>query len=253
MESRTLLAVAPSGRFEVLWANTWDIPRFVEEGWADLGITGSDVVEESGAKVDLRRALPFGYCRLMLAVPSSTNYRSLRDLPSGVRIATSYPRITREALAKRGLSVTIVELRGGVEAAPAAGAADGIADLVATGQTLRENRLRPIEELGNSQVVLIGSGTPRPEAVDLERQIDAAVRALDLRHISARIPAGAERASPMSTEGWVGVSWFELREPPGDLGFSAAVPIDAVDACVQMLERRGARDILVLPVHRVIP
>ncbi|MHB1867025.1 MAG: ATP phosphoribosyltransferase [Thermoplasmata archaeon] len=251
--SRSLLTRAPTGHFEVLGANTWDIPRFVAGGWADLGITGRDILAETGAPVRELAALPFGHCRLVLAVPAEADAVGLEEAGAGLRLATAHPRLARRLLRERGMAATLIELRGAVEAAPAAGLADGIVDLVATGRTLRENRLRPVTELFDSQAVLIGPDPARGSGFPLERELVAAAQALGLRFVSARVPPGADPlALPISREGtWVGVSLTPLANAPGALGFSAAVPADELDRCVQLLERGGAQEILILPVDRV--
>lgn len=236
----------------MLGANTWDIPRLVAEGWADLGITGRDILAETGARVRELAALPFGYCRLVLAVPADDASR-FEEAQGGFRLATAHPRLTRRLLRERGITATVIDLRGAVEAAPATGLADGIVDLVATGQTLRENRLVPVADLFDSQAVLIGPEPARGSDDRLERELVAAARALRLRFVSARVPPGAgPLALPASLlENWVGVSLAPLANVPGALGFSAAVPADELDRCVQMLERGGAQEILILPVDRV--
>jgi len=237
----------------VLGANAWDIPRFVAEGWADLGITGRDILAETGVRVRELAALPFGHCRLVLALPAEGAAARLEGVRAGIRLATSHPRLTRRLLRERGLAATVVELHGAVEAAPAAGLADGIVDLVATGRTLRENRLRPVAELFDSQAVLIGPDPPREFGARLERDLVAAARAFGLRFVSARVPPGVgPLALPTAgRENWVGVSLVALANAPGVLGFSAAVPAEELDRCVEMLERGGAQEILVLPVDRV--
>ncbi len=237
----------------MLGANTWDIPRLVAEGWADLGITGRDIVAETGAQVLERAALPFGHCRLVLALPEDRVRPGIGDAGPGFRIATAHPRLTRRLLGERGLVATVIDLRGAVEAAPAAGLADGIVDLVATGRTLRENRLVPVVELFDSQAVLIGPETGHGLGRRLERELIAAARALELRFVSARFPPGAvPPAVPAALQThWIGVSLAPLTNRPGALGFSAAVPSGEVDRCVQLLEDGGAQEILILPVDRV--
>ena len=251
--TRTLLARAPSGDFEVLGANTWDIPRLVAEGWADLGITGRDILAETGAKVRERAALPFGHCRLVLAVPAESEGTRFGDPGGGFRLATAHPRLSRRLLRERGIPATVIGLRGAVEAAPAAGLADGIIDLVATGRTLRENRLVPVAELFDSQAVLIGPEPARGSADPLERELIAAARALELRFVSARVPPGAGPLTLPAAppESWVGVALAPLINLPGAFGFSAAVPVGELDRCVRMLEDGGAQEILILPVDRV--
>ena len=124
-----------------------DIPRLLLEGVCELGIVGENIAREvmlerdSDGRLQLLRKLSFGHCRLSVAVPEDSGIRSLADL-EGLRIATSYPALTRDLLERQGIGTRISELSGSVEIAPSMGTADAIADLVSTGTTLRANHLR---------------------------------------------------------------------------------------------------------------
>lgn len=141
------------GRFESVALRPKDIPRLVEQGTLDFGITGLDLVLESGADVVECARLPFGFCKLVLAAPSGTNLNEL----SGARIATSFPNLTRRFLKNEGIDAEVIELSGSVEAAVRLGVADAIVDLVQTGTTLRQNGLEPQRILLSSCAVLIGN------------------------------------------------------------------------------------------------
>ena len=134
-----------------------DVPAYVDHGAADLGIVGKDVLWESpGAHyelVDLR----FGDCRLVLAVPASSQLAGAETWPPLFRLATKYPRTTAAWFEAHGQSVEIVRLHGSVELAPQVGLVDGIVDLTASGRTLRENKLRVAAILGSSTARLIAN------------------------------------------------------------------------------------------------
>ena len=136
-----------------------DVPTYVEHGAADLGITGKDVIcEQSDRDVYELLDLGYGRCRMVLAAASGSDAlgESLRRL-GRMRVATKYPRTTREYFARTGRHVEVVEVKGSVEIAPRCGLADGIVDLTATGRTLAENGLQVVEEIATSTARLIAN------------------------------------------------------------------------------------------------
>mgnify|MGYP003375328666 CR=1 FL=1 len=140
-------------RMEVLLARADDIPVLVEDGAAHAGIAGGNQIVESDAAVDVLLRLGFGRCRLALAVPDGRDVQATADL-AGRRIATSYPRTVTAFLAARGVDAHLVAISGSVELAPSLGAADAIADLVSSGETLRQNGLRELETVSYTHLTL---------------------------------------------------------------------------------------------------
>lgn len=131
-----------------------DIPQYVEDGVADIGIVGQNVLLEKGRDVEVVQELGFGKCRLSLAVPRSESWEGVPSL-EGRRIATSYPRIVGDFLERQGVRAEIHEISGSVEIAPGIGLADVVADLVSSGGTLFMNGLREVEPILQSQAVLV--------------------------------------------------------------------------------------------------
>ncbi len=170
---RSLFARCKDMPVEVTFLRTDDIPVLAAEGAIDLGITGADLVAESGADTVHRLDLGVGTCRLALCVPDDASVTDPRQL-AGRRIATSFPRITRQWLADRGVEAHFVELSGSVEVMIALGVADAIVDLVETGSTLAANRLHVLDEIGRYETVLI----QHPGLVDT-RLADRIVRRLN--------------------------------------------------------------------------
>ena len=135
--------VAPSTNFplDVLYLRDDDIPQYVEDGTADLGIIGKNVLlEKNDGTIDVARNLGFSKCRLSLAVPKSANYSDLSYF-NGKKIATSYPNVLSKFLAEKNIQAEIHEISGSVEIAPNIGLADGICDIVSSGSTLLSNCL----------------------------------------------------------------------------------------------------------------
>ncbi len=153
-ESRKLVFEDETGRLRFLMAKPVDVPTYVEYGAAALGVSGQDVLRESGRDVYEPLGLAFGQCRLVLAGPPEWRTRNLRLEPN-LRIASKYPRMTREYLQRRGISAEIIPLNGSIELAPMVGLADLLVDLTQTGRTLRENGLVELETIMQSQATLI--------------------------------------------------------------------------------------------------
>jgi len=152
---RNLFARCKDVPVEITFLRTDDIPVLAAEGAIGLGITGADLVAESGAEVVHRLDLGVGHCRLALCVPDDSTISDVKQL-AGRRIATSFPRVTRGWLAERGVTdAHFVELSGSVEVMITLGVADAIVDLVETGSTLAANRLRVLDAIGRYETVLV--------------------------------------------------------------------------------------------------
>ena len=149
---RQLVFDSIDGRCRFLLVKPVDVPAYVEQGAADIGIVGGDVLLESDRDVLSPLVLGFGICRIIVAAPVGNLL-----VPPGrpCRVATRYPRITEQFFAEQRIPVEIIELGGSVELAPNAGLSDWIVDLVETGRTLVDNSLEPIAEIATSQAQLI--------------------------------------------------------------------------------------------------
>lgn len=153
-QGRSLVMPCKNSEVEILFVRNSDIPEYVRYGVADFGIVGKNVLMEKESNLKPVRALDFGKCALIIAVPEKSKIKNLSDLDHE-RIATSYPRILKDFLKRRGVSASIIEIRGSVEICPSLGLADAIFDIMQTGRTLKENGLRVIEKVTESQAVLI--------------------------------------------------------------------------------------------------
>ena len=152
--SGKLVTAAYDFPIEILFLRDDDIPDYVQDGVADIGIVGENVLVESNKQVDEVLKMGFGKCRLSLAVPRNMNYTSVNDL-DGKAIATSYPRILQNYLEANHVKAAIHVISGSVEIAPGIGLADAICDIVSTGSTLLSNGLKEVEQIFQSQAVLI--------------------------------------------------------------------------------------------------
>ena len=155
-DSRVLKATASGFPLSFLFVRDDDIPQYVADGVADIGIVGRNEYDESGMELDVVRDLGFASCRLSIAVPHGFDYHGLKSL-EGKRIATSYPRILSRILTENNVSATPVVVSGSVEITVDVGIADAIADLVSTGTTLKMNGLEEAECIYRSSAIMIAN------------------------------------------------------------------------------------------------
>ena len=241
---RSLFARCKDMPVEVTVLRTDDIPGLTAEGAIDLGITGADLVAESGAEVVHRLDLGVGTCRLALCVPDDATVDDPRKL-AGRRVATSFPRITRRWLADRGVEAHFVELSGSVEVMIALGVADAIVDLVETGSTLAANRLHVLDEIGRYETVLVQHpGLAATALADrIVRRLEGIVIARSWTLLEYNVPrtrlADAEKITPgfnsptvMSLEDQ---AWCAVR---------AMVKLGDVHAVMERLEAIGATAVI---------
>ena len=156
-DSRELILPDREKPVEFLLSKAVDVQTYVEQGVADLGVVGKDVLLEAEADVYEVADLGFGDCRLVVALPESRGVSSLEELPLTARVATKYTNVTRNFFAKRGFQVELVKLNGSIELAPLIGMADMIVDISSTGRTLRKNNLIEIAEIAKSSARLIAN------------------------------------------------------------------------------------------------
>jgi ATP phosphoribosyltransferase len=200
-QERTLFARCREIPVDVTFLRTEDIPVLCAEGAIDMGITGGDLIAEAGADVIPRLELGVGQCKLAICVPEDSSITSPAEL-DGRRIATSFPRVTEEFLARHNAKAHLVNLSGSVEIMIALGVADAIVDLVETGSTLAANRLRILEEAGRYETVLIQNHHRRHgELADrVVRRLEGVVIARGYSLLEYNIPRNllpqAERVTP---------------------------------------------------------
>ena len=164
--NKQLKAIAFNFPLEVYFLRDDDIPQYIYDGVADIGIVGENVLIEKEKDIELLYRLGFGRCRLSLAVPKTMNYKSRHDL-TGLKIATTYSHILKNYLEKNNIQAEIHEISGSVEIAPGIGLAEAICDLVSSGSTLFTNGLKEVEVILQSEAVLAGN----KNLSELKRQI----------------------------------------------------------------------------------
>jgi ATP phosphoribosyltransferase len=239
---------------EVFFLRDDDIPQYVEDGVADIGIVGENVLFEKNKQAEIVERLGFGKCRLSVAIPRIQEYDGIQSL-QGKRIATSYPFLVNEFLSKHTVKAEIHEISGSVEIAPGIGLADVVADLVSSGSTLLMNGLKEVEVIMQSQAVLIRNQTLQQEGLQLLDKLLFRIRSVKkakhnkyillnapndrLKDIIGLLPGmKSPTVLPLAQEGWSSVHSVLSEDTFWDI--------------IEQLKAAGAQGILVVPIEKMI-
>lgn len=249
-----LRAEATDFPLELFFLRDDDIPDYVSDGVADIGIVGENMLAEDPKPVDVVEKLGFGQCRLSIAVPKSFEYSALSDL-AGKRIATSYPRILGSYFTERAMNVDIHEISGSVEIAPSIGLADGVCDLVSSGSTLFSNGLREIETVMRSEAVLIARRDLNLDAEDTLAQLRFRLRSVLAaernKYILLNAPSEKVDAITALLPGIKSPTVMPLAEP-GWVSLHSVISEHDFWDVVENLKAAGAEGILVLSIDQMI-
>ncbi len=253
-DSRKLRSAAQSFPLEVIYLRDDDIPKYVEDGVADIGIVGENEYAERECEVDLVERLAYSRCRLSIAIPKSEVYQGIEDL-QGKRIATSYPVILKKYLAEHGVSADIHFLSGSVEIAPSIGIADAIFDIVSSGSTLISNGLKEVEVAMRSEAVVIANRNLDEGVKSILARLLFRIRSVmaastnkyillnapneNLQDIINLLPGmKSPTIMPLAEEGWSSVHSV-LKE-------------STFWEVIDRLKELGAQGILVIPIEKMI-
>lgn len=239
---------------EILFLRDDDIPQYIEDGVADIGIVGENVLAEKQKNTRLVKKLDFAKCRLSIAIPKSETYKGLSFL-QGKNIATSYPNITRQFLRKHNIEAGIHEISGSVEIAPGIGLAEAICDLVSTGSTLMSNGLKEVEVVLNSEAVLVANTTlSEGKSKILEQllfRIEAVQSAKNNKYILLNCPNEAIPKITSVLPGMRSPTILPLGEP-GWSSVHSVVNENDFWQKIDQLKSFGAEGILVIPIEKMI-
>jgi ATP phosphoribosyltransferase len=252
--SRKLRSLAGTFPLEVIYLRDDDIPEYVQDGVADIGIVGENEYAEKACDVDLIERLGYARCRLSIAVPKSDPYEGIQDL-NGKQIATSYPVILNNYLQEHGVHAEIHVLSGSVELAPSIGMADAIFDIVSSGSTLISNGLREVEVVMQSEAVVITSPNLDAGAKDILDNLLFRIRSVraatnnkyillnapneNLEKIIAVLPGiKSPTVTPLANPGWSSVH--------------SVLSEEAFWESIDRLRELGAQGILVIPIEKMI-
>jgi ATP phosphoribosyltransferase len=252
--NKQLKAAAFNFPIEVFFLRDDDIPQYVYDGVADIGIVGENVLLEKEKDIDLVYRLGFGKCRLSIAIPKSMQYQSSRDL-NGLKIATTYSNILHNYLSKNEINAEIHEISGSVEIAPGIGLADAICDLVSSGSTLFTNGLKEVEVILQSEAVLTANKKLSVENKAILDKLLLRINAVktaknnkyillnapndQLKNISRLLPGiKSPTIVPLAEEGWSSVQSVVNENDFWDV--------------IEKLKSFGAEGIIVLPIEKMI-
>ena len=252
--NKQLKAAAFNFPIEVYFLRDDDIPQYVYDGVADIGIVGENVLLEKAKDIDLVFRLGFGKCRLSLAVPKAMQYKATTDL-NGLKIATTYSTILQNYLTKNNIDAEIHEISGSVEIAPGIGLADAICDLVSSGSTLFTNGLKEVEVILQSEAVLTANKKLSAENKAILDKLLLRINAVktaknnkyillnapnnQLKNISGLLPGmKSPTIVPLAEEGWSSVQ--------------SVVNENDFWEVIEKLKAYGAEGIIVLPIEKMI-
>lgn len=251
---RKLSTQAKNFPMEILFLRDDDIPQYVANGVADLGILGLNEVEEKDQKVDVIKQLGFAGCRLSLAVQKDVDYTGLEWF-NGKKVASSYTTIVKKFFADKGINATTEEIGGSVEIAPGIGLAEGICDIVSTGSTLLMNGLKEVETVMYSEAVLISNPNLNSDKNDLLSKLLFRIEAVQnaqknkyillnapndkIDEISALLPGmKSPTVLPLAEEGWSSLH--------------SVIEENDFWNVIDQLKDAGAQGILVSPIEKLI-
>ncbi|SFS11726.1 ATP phosphoribosyltransferase (homohexameric) [Halomicrobium zhouii] len=250
---RQLYAATVDPDVTVLYARAADIPEYVSDGAADVGITGLDQVREADpGNLEELLDLGFGSCKLVLAAPEEGNIESVEDLAGGT-VATEFPNVTREFFAEKGVAVDIAEVSGATELTPHVDIADAIVDITSTGTTLRMNRLEVVADVLESSVRLFA----RDDVADDEKvqqvamALSSVIAAEDKRYLMMNAPADALDDVKEVLPGMGGPTVMDIAGTD-DVAVHAVVDERDVFETINALKGVGASDVLVTEIERLV-
>lgn len=251
---KKLMATSYNFPVEFLFLRDDDIPGYVADGVADLGIVGENEVAEKDKAVTIAKRLGFSKCRLSLAIPKNEQYTGLEYF-NGSSIATSYPKILQNYLTEHNIKADIHEISGSVEIAPGIGLAAGICDIVSSGSTLLSNGLKEVETIFQSEAVLIRRPDLSQEKLDiLERllfRLNAVQHGAENKYVLLNAPnekidriiellpgMKSPTVLPLAAEGWSSIH--------------SVINEDQFWEVIEQLKDAGAQGILVVPIEKMI-
>ncbi|WKN32193.1 ATP phosphoribosyltransferase [Porifericola rhodea] len=239
---------------EFLFLRDDDIPGYVEDGVADIGIVGENVMLEKGKDVSLIKKLGFSKCRLSLAIARDKEYTGLQDF-EGMNVATSYPVILQRFFDEKGINAHLHEISGSVEIAPSIGLADAVCDIVSSGSTLLSNGLKEVETILKSEAVLIGHKNISKERLktldQLIFRIDAVQTGNNNKYVLLNAPVDRTDEIIEILPGMRSPTVLPLAMP-GWNSVHSVIKEDEFWDVIEKLKAAGAEGILVVPIEKMI-
>jgi ATP phosphoribosyltransferase len=239
---------------EVLFLRDDDIPKYVEQGVADIGIVGENVLVESTVEVRTIEQLGFGKCRLSIAIPKEKEYSGVSSL-AGTKIASTYGNVLQKFLAEKAISAEITPISGSVEIAPGIGLADSICDIVSSGSTLFSNGLKEVETVMQSQAVLISRNNCDDYTTHVVERLLFRIRAVRKakhnKYVLLNAPNDQLNVICGLIPGMKSPTILPLAEP-GWSSVHSVIEEDRFWEIIENLRDAGAQGILVVPIEKMV-
>ena len=254
--NRKLISKTFYDNIEIMFARASDIPEFVNDGVADMGITGVDLINENESDVSELLDLRFGQTKLVLAAPEESDINSVDDITNDMKVATEFPVLTKKYFDEKGLNLKIVKLSGSTEAAPFIGLADLITDLTSTGTTLKMNHLEIIDVILESSIKLIANNESLNEKRELIEAVSTSIKGVldadrkKLIMMNVKEMDLDKVKNVMPSMGGLTIS--EVLSDERTVAVQAVIDEKQVFELVNDLRNAGAKDILVVPIERII-
>ncbi|MFN8406652.1 MAG: ATP phosphoribosyltransferase [Sphingobacteriaceae bacterium] len=246
--------ISPVSNFplEILFLRDDDIPEYVQDGIADIGIVGENIIQETEAKVILLQRLGFGKCTLKIAIENNSAIRSISDL-NGKAIATSYPVILKKFLIANQIQAEIRTISGSVEITPSLSLSEAICDLVSTGGTLKSNGLKPFVDVLQSEAILIGNkGSEQKNLIqELLQRIQAVLRAKETKYVVLNVALANLDAIVKLLPGIKSPTIVPLAQTDWVAVHTVISEQDFWEK-INLLKYAGAQGIVVMPIEKMI-
>ena len=254
------LSASLGGEFEAIFVRAQDIPEFVADGAADAGVTGWDLVCESGRQLEQLLDLEFGRCRLVVAAREESGIASVEQIDGSPRVATPFPSLSRSYFDRIGRKVEVVPVSGAAEIAPHLGIADIVVDLTSTGSTFRVNGLREVATILESTARLVTARAQSRETEEKTRALTelvmalaSVIRARDKRYLMANVPKARLEQVRDVLPGLKGPTVVDILDGGSYVAVHAVVAASSVYRTIAALKALGCEGILVTRIERLMP
>lgn len=255
-DERTLQVITKDKKYSIIFVRTQDIPMFVENGIADIGFTGFDILTELKSNVDKIMDLDFGYCEMVVAVKEEDTYKTSADLPQDLKIATSFPNIAREYFEKLGKNPKIIEVSGATEITPRLGLSDVVVDITSSGSTLKSNKLRIIDKILESTAIVIANKNLSEEKQDktqvVLRALKSVIDAREKKYLMAHVPKAALDEIRAFLPGLSSPTIMTLAGDDEHVVMHVVVDADKVFDSIDRLKKLGGQGILIMTVDQMV-
>ena len=254
--NRKLFSKTFDSDIDVMFTRAADIPDYVADGAADMGITGKDLIAERDADVEILYNLGFGKTRLVIAAPEDSDIQSVEDLKKIKTVATEFPFLTSQYFKQKGIDVKILALTGATEVAPLIGVADVISDLTSTGTTLKTNHLREIDTIFESSIVLIANKDSFKEKAtkinEIKLGISGVLHAEGKKLLMINVEKDKLEEIKAAIPGMGGPTISEIYGDDELVAVNSVISERDVFTTLNKLRKLGAKDILVVPIERIL-